>query len=366
MKSNALVMTEYQGPLTVQSFDVPEPGAGAAVVKIKAATICGTDNHIYMGGFHPASKTPSILGHEMVGEIAALGEGRTLDVIGKPLSAGDRVIWAYAFCGQCYYCAVAQQPTLCMNATQYGGRWDCSTFPYLLGGFSEYCYVLPQCHIVKVPEEIPSHWASSASCALRTIMHAVHRAGGIRPHETVLIQGSGPVGLYGVAAARALGARHVVCFGAPEDRLAVAGDWGAETTCNVTTSTPQDRKALMLDLTDGRGADLIFECSGSNFAVEEGLDLVRPGGRYGIVGAGDPNPASIKGMTFVNKQINLFGVRSAGIGFFLDAIQFLIRHRKDFDFERLFGNTYDLTQIPEAMKRMRELREIKPIVNPAQ
>lgn len=363
MKSSALVMTAYKEPMQVQQFDIPDPEPGAAVVRIDRATLCGTDHHVHQGLLHPVSKTPSILGHEMVGVIEQLGKGRSTDVAGAPLEPGDRVIWAYAYCGRCYYCVVAHQPTLCSNFTPYGYA-DCSQAPHLLGGFSQYGYILPQCHVVKVPQEVPSHWASSASCALRTIMHATAKAGGIRPSETVVIQGSGPVGLYGVIAARAMGARNVICFGAPDARLEVARAMGADVVCHIEKTDPQQRAEAVRDLTEGRGADLIFECSGSHHALEEALGVIRLGGRMVVIGAGDPQPAQVPGMVFIMKQISIHGIRSAGIEYYRDAVQFLARHRNDFEFERLFGGCYGLDEIELAMQRMHALEEIKPVVDP--
>lgn len=363
MQAQALVMKAYKEPMEVQTFDVPDPEPGAIVVKIDRATICGTDHHVHMGMLQPVSKTPTILGHEIVGTVDTLGAGRTTDVAGAPLQPGDRVIWAYAYCGKCYYCAVAHEPTLCSNFTPYGYA-DCSQAPHLLGGFAQYGYILPQCHVVKVPEEVPSHWASSASCALRTIMHATARAGGIRPAETVLIQGSGPVGLYGVAAARAMGARRVICFGAPDARLEVAKAFGADAVCNIETTDARQRLELIHSLTDGRGADLALECSGSHHALEEAVNVIRLGGRMVVIGAGDPQPASVPGMAFVMKQISIHGIRSAGIQYYREALNFLAAQKDRFDFDRLFGGTYGLAEIPKAMERMHALEEIKPIVDP--
>ncbi|ANX05266.1 zinc-binding dehydrogenase [Immundisolibacter cernigliae] len=363
MKASALVLAAYKEPLEVRQFDVPEPEPGAIVVRIDRATICGTDHHVHMGLLQPVSKTPAILGHEMVGVIEKLGAGRDTDVAGAPLAKGDRVIWAYAYCGKCYYCVVAHQPTLCTNFTPYGYA-DCSKPPHLLGGFAQYAYILPACHVVKVPDEVPSHWASSASCALRTIMHATARAGGIRPAETVLVQGSGPVGLYGVAAARAFGARRVICFGAPDGRLDVATAFGADAVCNIEKTDAKQRAELVRSFTDGRGADLVFECSGSHHALEEAIGITRMGGRIVVIGAGDPQPAQIPGMAFVMKQISVHGIRSAGIEYYREALAFLAAQKDNFPFERLFGETYSLAEIPKAMERMHRLEEIKPVVDP--
>lgn len=359
----ALVLPDYNQTLEVREFEVPEVEDGGLVVKIDRATICGTDHHITLGVLAPISKTPCILGHEMVGIIEAQGKGREVDVAGTPLKIGDRVIWAYAYCGRCYYCAVAMQPTLCTNFTPYGYA-DSTVHPHIIGGFSQYNYILPNCHVVRVPDEVPSHWASSASCALRTIMHATDRLGGIRPSDTVVVQGSGPVGLYGVAVSRAVGAKNVINFGAPDERLAVAKAFGAEQIANIETTDNAERLAMVMELSDGRGADVVLECSGSHFAQEEAFNIVRPGGRIAVIGAGDPEPMAVPGMSFIGKQVMVTGIRSAGIQYYREALDFLDRQKHNFDFDLMFGDTYSLSEIPEAMEKMGRLEEIKPIVDP--
>ncbi len=359
----ALVLPDYHQPLEVREFDIPPVEDGGIIVKIDRATICGTDHHITQGVLAPFSKTPCILGHEMVGIIQELGKGRAVDVAGTPIAKGDRLIWAYAYCGRCYYCAVALQPTLCTNFTPYGYA-DSRVHPHLIGGFSQYNYILPNCHVVRVPDNVPSHWASSASCALRTIMHATDRIGGIRPSDTVVVQGSGPVGLYGVAVSCAMGAKTVINFGAPDNRLAVATAFGAARVANIETTDNGQRLAMVQALTNGRGADVVLECSGSHFAQEEAFNVVRPGGRIAVIGAGDPKPMAIPGMAFIGKQVLVAGIRSAGIQYYREALDFLARHCDHFDFERMFGATYSLSQIPEAMEKMARLEEIKPIVDP--
>lgn len=359
----ALVLPDYHQNLEVREFEVPEVEDGGLVVKIDRATICGTDHHITQGVLAPISKTPCILGHEMVGVIEALGRGRETDVAGTPLSIGDRVIWAYAYCGRCYYCAVAMQPTLCTNFTPYGYA-DSTVHPHIIGGFSQYNYILPNCHVVRVPDEVPSHWASSASCALRTIMHATDRLGGIRPSDTVVVQGSGPVGLYGVAVSRAVGAKNVLNFGAPDERLAVARAFGAEQVASIETTDNAERLAMVMELTEGRGADVVLECSGSHFAQEEAFNIIRPGGRIAVIGAGDPEPMAVPGMSFIGKQVMVTGIRSAGIQYYREALDFLDQQKHNFDFDLMFGDTYSLAEIPEAMKKMARLEEIKPVVDP--
>src|SRR5918912_1101352 len=218
----AAVMTKPQAPIDVRDVKVPdriEPGA--ALVRIDVASICGSDVHQWEGESSVSLPHPVILGHEMMGTIVRLGEGLSQDSIGQPLQEGDLIIWSHAACGNCYYCRVLRQETLCPNRV-IGMNASADEFPYILGGFAQYCYVLPTAGKVKVPDDVKSEWAAPAACALRSVMHGFERVGPIEPHESVVIQGAGPLGLYATAIAHHLGARQVIVIGAPEARLRVA------------------------------------------------------------------------------------------------------------------------------------------------
>src|SRR5215831_4649299 len=98
------------------------------------------------------------------------------------------------------------------------------------GAFAEYSYVFPGSGLVKVPDAVKDHWASAASCALRSVVHAFERLGPLREPEIVAVQGTGPIGLFSVAMAARSGAAKVIAIGAPADRLEVAKKWGADYT----------------------------------------------------------------------------------------------------------------------------------------
>src|SRR5690606_10084887 len=131
--------------------------------------------------------------------------------------------------------AVANQPNLCANRKSYGT--NCESHPYLVGGFSEYCYVYPSSHKIKVPANVKPEWASAGSCALRTIVGGYERLGSIEPWQTVVSQGSGPVGLFATALAKAAGANRIIVVGAPDARLDLAREWGATDIVSVLTVT---------------------------------------------------------------------------------------------------------------------------------
>lgn len=364
-ETKAAVLVDYNQPLEVRTIKIPEPEPNAAIVRVDASTMCGTDVHIWRGEYANSglSKLPLIPGHEIVGRIVALGSERKTDALNRPLAEGDLVAWAYAWCGQCYWCSVAKQPTACERARMYGwGPADQS--PYITGGFSEYVYVMPQCAIVKVPHGLDPALAASGTCAFRTIVHGYEKIGRIDSSDTVVIQGSGPVGLYALAYAIQSGARQTVVIGAPESRLSLAQKWGADLVFDVQTSNTGDRREQILAITEGRGADLVVECSGAGAAFVEGMDLLRRGGRYLVIGQADPNPVEIHATYFNLRQLTVAGTMSGDISHYYKALNFLADHQDRFSFSDLLGSRNSLDQVANALDALESMREVKPIIIP--
>ena len=361
--SPAAVLTAYGKPIEVQELDVPELEPGAALVQVEASTMCGTDVHIAHGQLSFVSQLPVVMGHEIVGRVVALGQERTRDAVDRPLAEGDRVVWSYAWCGHCFWCTAARQPTMCANARMYG--WGpATTFPHLTGGWTQYSYVMPQCKMLKVPEDMDPAVLASATCAFRTVVHGYERIGTIEPFETVVIQGSGPVGLYAVAYAAQSGAARVLCIGAPAARLEIASRWGAQQVFDVTATSREERKEAVLAVTDGRGADLVVECSGVGVALSEGFDLIRKGGRYLVVGQADPTPVPLRGTDFNTRQLTVAGNLSGDIPHYYRAVRFLEDNASRFDFGAMLGGHYGLGEANEALAAMEAMREIKPVILP--
>lgn len=338
----------------------PELEGGSMIVKVDAATICGTDIGIWKKGASGANP-PYIPGHETCGSVQEI-KGRRHDVLGNPLLIGDRVIWSYPFCGQCFYCSVANQPTLCDNATRFGrARFD--EAPYLLGGCASHHYVPPRSGVAKVPDEVPPELAASAACALRTVVHAFERLGPVAPYEVCLIQGCGPVGLYATAMARQRGFRKVILIGAPANRLGVGRRFGAASVLNLDEVTGQhERRDWCLELTDGRGADVVIQCASAS-AIPEGLGLVRPGGRYLSIGGGGRNDLEIAAAAVTNKMLRVIGVRSGEARHFHSALEFLAS--APVPFGDLVSGRYQLGDLGDVFARMESLDEIKPVILPA-
>ena len=361
----AAVLVSYNEPLEVRSIKIPEPEPRAAIVRVEVSTMCGTDVHIWRGEYASSglSKLPLIPGHEIVGRVVALGSERRVDALNRPLAEGDLVAWAYAWCGECYWCTVAKQPTACERARMYG--WGpADQPPYITGGFSEYAYVMPQCGIVKVPDGLDPALAASGSCAFRTIVHGYEKIGRIDTSDTVVIQGSGPVGLYALAYAIQSGARRTVVIGAPETRISIAKKWGADVVFDIQKSQLSERREHILDMTDGRGADLIVECSGAGAAFVEGMDLLRRGGRYLVIGQADPRTVEIHATHFNLRQLTVSGTMSGDISHYYKALNFLRDYQAKFSFTDLLGSRNSLEQVGDALDALESMREMKPIIIP--
>ena len=285
------VVAEFGQPVELRELPVPELEHGALLVKIETATVCGTDLHIWDGAFSAGGigqvNLPIVPGHEMVGRVVAFGPGEHADVTGSQLMIGDRIVFTPGRCGSCHYCTVAGQPNLCTKRIGYGRQ--SAVYPYLVGGFAEYCYVYPTSSRIRVPDEVKPEWASAASCALRSVITGFRQLGMIEPWQTVVVQGSGPLGLFATAMARRAGAARIIVIGDPAARLEVARAWGATETIPVSShGEPEDRVSAVRETTAGQGAEIVMEFSGARTAFAEGIAMVRRGGRYLVGGQVGP------------------------------------------------------------------------------
>lgn len=367
--SRAAVLTAHGEPLEVRELPVPEEiEPGALLVKIEAATVCGSDLHLWDGSLGGSQKMalPVIPGHEMVGRIVRFGAGRQRDTFGQALELGDRILFTHGSCNQCEHCRLHDQPTLC-NDRKYYMFTNCENPPYLVGAFSEYCYVFPESGRVRVPDDVETEWASAASCALRTVVHSYDRIGRIEPWETVVIQGSGPLGLFATAIADHIGAKRVIVVGAPDERLQIAKDYGATEIVSVLdVPDPEDRTAAVRELTGGDGADVVFEFSGARTAFTEGLAMVKDGGRYMVTGQidGPGKEVPVRPGYITRHQLTVMGTWSGHIQEYWKALQFVSSTKDRYDFGALVPNRYGLEDVTTALTRMRAQDDIKPVITP--
>jgi threonine dehydrogenase-like Zn-dependent dehydrogenase len=302
----------------IHSVPWPKIPKKAALIQIGACGVCGTDLHILKGHWPRELPWPFTLGHELGGVIVEAGSEFKEDFMSKPLRVGSRVMIPPLMpCGRCYYCIhYPESANKCLTPVYYGRYLGFDKPPHLWGGFAEYVYVdleaLPGTKIYKLPDDMPLRLGALAepltSC-IRAFNRAV-RVGGFKWGDTVVIQGSGPIGILAVAAAQEMGAGRVLCVGAPEQpRLELARKFGAEATVDIERYQIADaRIARVRELVGGFGADLVMDCSGHPSAGPEGIEFLRDGGTYVEMGQfTDAGAITTSWHRICAKDINVLG-----------------------------------------------------------
>lgn len=194
-------------------------------------------------------------------------------------------------------------------------------------------------------------------------MHGFERLGPVASHETCVVQGSGPIGLYATAVAQSAGFRAVLCIGAPADRLGIAKAFGADEVIDVMATTPEERLAWVRERTGGRGADVVLQCA-SGAAIPESLAMARPGARVVSIGAGGAEELTVAALALHGKMLTISGVRAATITHYAQAIDFLARGGVAFEL-MTSGPRYSLDNATDALRAMAALTEVKPVLAPA-
>jgi threonine 3-dehydrogenase len=249
----------------IREVPIPQFGPRDVLVKVKVASICGTDLHIYnwdrwaQGRIHP----PLIPGHEFCGEVAAFGNEVTSVKEGDFVSAEMHVA-----CGKCLQCRTGEAH-ICQNVKIIGVDAN--------GAFAEYV-VIPESNIWKLDAAIPQEYAS----ILDPLGNAVHTVlAGEIVGKTVAVTGCGPIGLFSIAVARAVGASTIFALEVNEHRRKVAKQMHAD---QVLDPTKDDVRKVVKEHTGGLGVDVVLEMAGHPDAIRMGFDIVRSGGRISLLG----------------------------------------------------------------------------------
>jgi D-arabinose 1-dehydrogenase-like Zn-dependent alcohol dehydrogenase len=359
----AAVMPAPRVAVELREFPDPVLEPGSILLRTLYSEVCGTDVHIWHGRL-AGVPYPIIPGHVSVG-IADKIRGEVRGVDGHLAAEGDRLAFfdVHRTCGRCRACTVTRTPTRCAARRVYG--ITDSAQEGLFGGWSEAIYLEPGVSIAKLPDSLPPETYISAGCGLITAVHAIDRAA-IAMGDTVLVQGTGAVGLSAIALARLAGATRVIAFGAPADRLALAAAMGAGHVVDIQTTTAEERMQTVHDLTAGLGVDVAIEAAGSARAVEEALDLIRDGGRYVIAGHyTDAGASSINVHQQINrKHLEIRGCWGSEVGHFVRALRILEQHHAAIPWREIGARTYALSELNQALADAEAMRLPKALVRP--
>lgn len=368
MKGRVVVLDKPSGKFRIAEIDVPEPKKREVLVKQEMCGVCGTDVHIYQGHF-PGAKFPTVLGHEIVGTIEKMGEDAREDFTGRPVKEGDRIYVIPGLqCGRCYFCFVLKEPTLCISPERsaYGFTPFPKQMPSFQGGYADYLYMNhPYSTFIKL------NVAPEVGVFLEPLTIGIHIVDRAKLHVgcTVVIQGAGAIGLAGLIAAKESGAIKTIVIGAPQTRLELAKELGANEVINIEEVTdPEKRVDLVKAMTEKElGADAVFECTGSPRAIPEGISMLRRGGTYVVAGHfTDVGEVSINPYLHLNnKHITLVGVWGSSPVHFVFGRSII--ESKPHLFKEIVSHKLPLERVEDAMNSLMtdyrlDGREVRKIV----
>lgn len=322
---SAAVIPAPGHPAELRELPVPDLEPDSALLHVTLSEVCGTDVHL-RAGLLDGVPYPLIPGHVSVGRLETI-RGSVTDVYGSRLHEGDAVTFldVHRTCNACWYCLVAKASTRCPDRRVYGITYG--AIDGLAGGWAEAVYLRPGTRIIPLDGVDPETFMAGG-CSLPTALHAVERAD-IRLGDTVLVLGSGPVGLSSIILARMRGAAAVLCIGAPQHRLDTARDVGATDVLDFTQHQPDDRLDWVRSHTRDRGADVTIEATGAPDAVVDALRFTRDAGTVAIVGQyTDHGETTFNPHTHLNrKHLDVRGVWGSDFSHFHRAVE-LLRDRQ--------------------------------------
>jgi threonine dehydrogenase-like Zn-dependent dehydrogenase len=341
---------------------VEMPGKSEVLVKIDAVAICATDLDVIshgppalIEGGLPFNKnfTP---GHEYMGTVVALGP--SVD----EFDIGDRVtVEIHSGCGQCKRCRMGMY-TSCHNyGLNYGdvNKGHRANGFTTDGGFKQFA-VNNINTLIKVPNEMSDEEATLVVTA-GTTMYGLTELGGLIAGESLVVIGPGPIGLLGVAVAKALGAGPVILIGTRDSRLEIGKQLGADHTLNVKTE--KNIVEAVKSIVGKKGVDYVVECAGTEQALNDAIMMTNRGGKI-CLAAFPHEPVKINIPHMVINNIYMFGIRGEGKSATHRAMEFM--KEKRFDAKLVHTHTFNLKDLPTALKYARERIDdaIKIVIRP--
>ena len=333
----------------IEEFDIPSPEPDAIVIKISMGGICGSDLHIWRGDSPVfAAMAGQVVGHEMTGRVAELGANISTDSLGQALKEGDRVCYAYFYpCNRCYQCnkgEFASCPAKVAGMAPGPSRFS--------GAYGEYYYLKPGHWVFKVPDELSDEMVTSVNCALSQVTFGLRKAG-LQMGDTLVVQGAGGLGTNACAVAKEMGADRVIVIDGMPGRLELAKQFGADETIDINElPDAAQRIQRVMELTGGRGADVVGEFVGLPAAVPEGIAMVRGGGTYleiGNISFGQTVPFDPSTLVWGSKTI--IGLVMYDPWVIPEALDFLVRTRDKYPHEEVVSHDkYKLEDINRAFE----------------
>jgi 2-desacetyl-2-hydroxyethyl bacteriochlorophyllide A dehydrogenase len=317
------------GKLVIDEIPVPNPGSGEVLVRVHRCGVCGTDLHIVRGNF-PAPNLPLTLGHEFAGVVEDVGPEVDLALVGRRVTADINIA-----CGTCFFCRIGQK-LFCPVIEQLG--------VHRAGGMAEYV-VVPSANLYTLPDDMPF----SSAAFIEPLACAIHGQNRARLHLTdvVLIIGAGPMGMAHTMLARTRGASKVITAETSPARREMA----AAHADHVIDPSGEDLPERLLELTEGRGPDVVIEAVGAPATYSLAIDLVRRGGTVLAFGAASPDAIiDLKPFDVYSKELDIVGSYAGTYETWPQAIRLIATGRVNP--EPLIDSVWELGQAPEAVESL--------------
>ncbi len=374
---------ERPGCVDIREFDMPSLGKGAAICRVIETGVCGTDKHSYNGETVQYKGTeneidlpfPIIQGHEIVMEIVAIDEegAKNLSFDGDYLKVGDRVtICPDVVCGKCWYCKNIPSYPWCEHLQfSYGNMRSCEDGNHLYGGFAQYLYIEPGTRVYKVPDDLPNDMAAytEVMCVTYTLEKAMEFGSfsmeGFNFGDSVVVQGSGPLGIAHIIMSRMIGAGTIIATDISDYKLDIAKACGADYVLNSKNTTPQDRIDFIHEKTEGRGADIVCECVGRPEVFPEGLKYLRKAGMYLEPGNFvDCGGVEVNVHEICANNLRIIGMTNHTHNCYKVVMEMMARNKNNFPWERLFSHHFPLEKTEEAILTSMTAESMKVLIDP--
>jgi threonine dehydrogenase-like Zn-dependent dehydrogenase len=361
------VIPQPGAPVEVREVPSPELEPDSALLEVELSEVCGTDVYLQQGRLQGVPY-PLVPGHVSVGRLSKI-RGNLFDVEGRALREGDRVTFldVHRTCNACWYCLVAKATTRCPQRKVYGITYGLDDG--LCGGWAEQIYLKPGTRCIRLDADAETFMAGG--CALPTALHAVER-GDIAIGDTVLVLGSGPVGINAIVLSLMRGALRVLCIGAPDHRLGSASQIGAADVLNFEKHDEAERLKWVLERTNGRGADVTIEATGAPDAVIQAMRFTREAGRVVVVGQyTDHGPVSEQAafnphLDLNKKHLDVRGCWGSDFSHFYRGVQIISDPARSAPWVELKKRLtrYALSKANEALANVKDGRVMKALIVP--
>lgn len=328
-KMKAAVLEEFHKEFIIRELEVPSPKRDEVLVKVRASGICGTDLHIQDGRLSTI-KLPHVPGHEIAGEVWAVGD----EV--KGFDKGDAVIVAIdIICNNCRYCQTGRG-NLCNHLIRIGFERN--------GGHEEFV-VVPSSNLVKFNKKVPFEKAAIIPDAVACMYHAIKNQGQVRATDKICILGVGGLGFQGIQIAKYFGAE-VYCTSRKDEKLRIADAFGSD--CSINTEK-QDLFETIKEKTFGEMCDVVFDNIGNEESIQASLDICRPGGKVIMVGYSKESfRANYQSTAMKEKEI--IGIRGSNRRDIIEVTRLVEAGVID----PFVTKTYPLEEINQAMQDLRQ------------